>query len=246
MKRGQSKFMNKRDGNIDDKKIEEYLSSIPDQLKESDDFMLAQKGLEHLQENKSFESGGVLIKVKRRSIVCVGIVGLIFLLIAAIIIGITVGDKSSQTFYDETLMYPKEILSVQDYNINNGTSFLNLDDHSDIISSSYSSRRFKEDDSLAYIRVDLSITTETSYSEIRYYIKEIAQELSVFKQYELADENIAIDGIEVSFVSEIINQVIYHVDAKFIYEEVYYYLTIDSTDENCLENTVRLLLESAK
>lgn len=59
-------------------------------------------------------------------------------------------------------------------------------------------------------------------------------------------ENIAIDGIEVSFVSEIINQVIYHVDAKFIYEEVYYYLTIDSTDENCLENTVRLLLESAK
>ena len=91
-----------------------------------------------------------------------------------------------------------------------------------------------------------SIRSETSYSEIRYYIKEVAQELSVFKQYELADENIAIDGIEVSFVSEIINKVIYHVDAKFIYEEVYYYLTIDSTDENCLENTVRLLLESAK
>ena len=91
-----------------------------------------------------------------------------------------------------------------------------------------------------------SIRSETSYSEIRYYIKEVAQELSVFKQYELADENIAIDGIEVSFVSEIINQVIYHVDAKFIYEEVYYYLTIDPTDENCLENTVRLLLESAK
>lgn len=246
MKRGQSKFMNKRDGNIDDKKIEEYLSSIPEQLKESDDFMLAQKGLEHLQENRSFESGDVLIKVKRRSIVCVGIVGVIFLLIAAIIIGITVGDKSSQTFYDETLMYPIEILSVQDYNINNGTSFLNFDNHSDIISSAYTSWRFEEDDSLAYIVSNISIRSETSYSEIRYYIKEVAQELSVFKQYELADENIAIDGIEVSFVSEIINQVIYHVDAKFIYEEVYYYLTIDSTDENCLENTVRLLLESAK
>ena len=104
MKRGRSKFMNKRDGYIDDKKIEEYLSSIPEQLKESDDFMLAQKGLEHLQENRSFESGDVLIKVKRRSIVCVGIVGVIILLIAAIIIGITVGDKSSQTFYDETLV----------------------------------------------------------------------------------------------------------------------------------------------
>ena len=246
MKRGQSKFMNKRDGNIDDKKIEEYLSSIPEQLKESDDFMLAQKGLEHLQENRSFESGDVLIKVKRRSIVCVGIVGVIFLLIAAIIIGITVGDKSSQTFYDETLMYPIEILSVQDYNINNGTSFLNFDNHSDIISSAYTSWRFEEDDSLAYIVSNISIRSETSYSEIRYYIKEVAQELSVFKQYELADENIAIDGIEVSFISEIINQVIYHVDAKFIYEEVYYYLTIDSTDENCLENTVRLLLESAK
>ena len=64
MKRGRSKFMNKRDGNIDDKKIEEYLSSIPEQLKESDDFMLAQKGLEHLQENRSFESGDVLIKVR--------------------------------------------------------------------------------------------------------------------------------------------------------------------------------------
>ena len=246
MKRGRSKFMNKRDGYIDDKKIEEYLSSIPEQLKESDDFMLAQKGLEHLQENRSFESGDVLIKVKRRSIVCVGIVGVIFLLIAAIIIGITVGDKSSQTFYDETLMYPKEILSVQDYNINNGTSFLNFDNHSDIISSAYTSWRFEEDDSLAYIVSNISIRSETSYSEIRYYIKEVAQELSVFKQYELADENIAIDGIEVSFISEIINQVIYHVDAKFIYEEVYYYLTIDSTDENCLENTVRLLLESAK
>ena len=104
MKRGRSKFMNKRDGYIDDKKIEEYLSSIPEQLKESDDFMLAQKGLEHLQENRSFESGDVLIKVKRRSIVCVGIVGVIILLIAAIIIGITVGEKSSQTFYDETLV----------------------------------------------------------------------------------------------------------------------------------------------
>ena len=82
--------------------------------------------------------------------------------------------------------------------------------------------------------------------QIGYYIKEVTQELSVLKQYELADENIVIDGIEVGFISEIINQVIFHVDAKFIYEEVYYYLTIDSTDENCLENTVRLLLESAK
>lgn len=246
MKRGRSKFMNKRDGNIDDKKIEEYLSSIPEQLKESDDFMLAQKGLEHLQENRSFESGGVLIKVKRRSIVCVGIVGLIFLLIATIIIGITVGEKSSQTFYDETLIQLNDLPSVSYYNDENNTMFLNLDSNRFVTLSDYQIGYFSEDDSLAYIRVDLSITTETSYSEIRYYIKEIAQELSILKQYELADENIVIDGIEVGFISEIINQVIYHVDAKFIYEEVYYYLTIDSTDENCLENTIRLLLESAK
>ena len=58
-----------------------------------------------------------------------------------------------------------------DYNINNGTSFLNLDDHSDIISSAYTSWRFEEDDSLAYIISNTSIRSETSYSEIRKNMK---------------------------------------------------------------------------
>lgn len=71
--------MSKKIDEQEQKAIEEYLSSIPEQLAEDDDEHLAQKGLSYLQSQNQMPVGDVLIKNRKRNAVVISLAVLVLL-----------------------------------------------------------------------------------------------------------------------------------------------------------------------
>ena len=239
--------MSKKIDEQEQKAIEEYLSSIPEQLAEDDDEQLAQKGLSYLQSQNQMPAGDVLIKNRKRNAVVISLAVIVPLVcVCTPLIVLTRENPDNIIYYDESRIYFEEADSVTEYNRENHTGFLSLDAMESIVDMDCQVYRFAEDDALAYVRTSLVAQSDVLYLELEYYIKQVSQALSFLDRYKNLTDHTIISDIEVFFSMEMIDDMLYHTDASFEYNGVSYYLNFQCTDENGLEQIVTFILESAE
>ncbi len=239
--------MSKKIDEQEQKAIEEYLSSIPEQLAEDDDEHLAQKGLSYLQSQNQMPVGDVLIKNRKRNAVVISLAVLVLLVcICTPLIVLTRENPDNIIYYDESRIYFEGVDSVTEYNRENHTGFLSFDAMESIVDMDCQVYRFAEDGTLAYIRTELIAQSDVLYLELEYYIKQVSQALSILDRYNYLTDHTNISDIEISFSMEMIDEMLYHTYAAFEYNGVSYYLNFQCTDENGLEQIVTFILESAE
>ena len=121
--------MSKQEKKVNQDSMEEFLASVPDQVTESDDFQLAQKGLSYLQESTDYAQGTALVK-GRKGLLWIALMAFIILVGVAsiLILALWPGSSQNMIYYDESLIYPEDNFgSIADYNAAYHTNFLNMD-----------------------------------------------------------------------------------------------------------------------
>lgn len=240
--------MSKQEKKVNQDSMEEFLASVPDQVTESDDFQLAQKGLSYLQESTDYAQGTALVK-GRKGLLWIALMAFIILVGVAsiLILALWPGSSQNMIYYDESLIYPEDNFeSIADYNAAYHTNFLNMDAAENAAVQDCVVYRTTEDDSLAYIRENITWQSDNVHYQITMYAKAIAQELSILEEYQFCDFQLQVATVDVYYSAECIYDILYHITARFEYNQVTYCLTIDSIDENCLEKIVPLLLNGGK